>query len=272
MTNSKNPVQPFSNLIEIMSTLLGPTGCPWDRDQTHESLKRYLLEETYECLEAIDEKNPTHLKEELGDVLLQVVFHAALAQRKNQFCIDDVLTHLNEKLVRRHPHVFADGEAPTAEDVLTNWDRIKKKESGKTERSSLLDGIPKALPALARAKALSKKAAKGAGFDWKTPKDVWNKINEELSELKSEEFNLQTNDTEPVRRALESEIGDVFFALANLARHYDIDPEEALQKTNARFSARFQWMEKNTDIPLISLSNEQKESLWQSAKHALTHV
>ena len=267
MPNHATAVQSFSQLIEVMSTLLGPNGCPWDREQTHQSIRHSLLEETYECLEAIDDGNAAALREELGDVLLQVVFHSLLAEKTGEFALAEVITELAEKLVRRHPHVFADGTAQTADAVLETWEAIKATEAGKAHRTSLLDGVPKGLPALSRALTLSKKAVKGAGFDWPDVSGIWEKVSEEIAEIKAAAAAYARDPQEKV--ALAGEIGDLLFTVVNLARHYKIDPEESLEHTNRRFIARFQWMEAKSPRELKDLALDDKETLWQNAKRAL---
>jgi tetrapyrrole methylase family protein / MazG family protein len=243
-----------------MAKLRAPDGCPWDREQTFDSIKRHTLEETYEVMEAIDERDWPGLCEELGDLLLQPVFYAQMASEEKLFAIEDSLRAINEKLIRRHPHIFGDVVAETADAVLTNWDAIKKQEkAGKGEApQGLLDGIPKALPAMLEAKEISRRAAK-AGFDWENAGQVVEKLHEELDELEragSEE-------------EIEGEIGDLFFVLVNLARFYKVDPEQALRRTNAKFKKRFAHVEARLaeqgrgveGTPVAEL-----ETFWQEAK------
>ncbi len=249
----------FEDLKRIMSELRQK--CPWDRKQTHESLKKYLIEEAYEVLEAIDNKDWEALKEELGDLLLQPVFHAKLAEEKGLFNIDDVVDHLCKKLIERHPHVFGEEEAKTAEEVLKNWERRKAEK-----RKSVLDGVPKALPALLRAYKLQKKAA-AVGFDWKDIKDVEDKVKEEWREFWEayKSGNLEK---------IEHELGDLLFALVNLARFLKIDPEEALQKANNRFIKRFSYVEKKvkeSGKPWSEHTLEELDRYWEEAKKMETN-
>lgn len=243
-----------------MARLRAPDGCPWDREQNFDSIKRHTLEETYEVLEAIEDRDWPGLCEELGDLLLQPVFYAQMANEEGLFAIEDSLRAINEKLIRRHPHIFGDVQADTADAVLSNWDAIKKQE--KAEKGSapagLLDGITKTLPAVLEAKEISSRAAK-AGFDWEGPGQVVEKLHEELDEL----------DRAADADEREAEIGDLFFVLVNLARHYKVDPEQALRRTNAKFKQRFGYMEKRlaeegravTGTPV-----EELENYWQEAK------
>ena len=232
----ENASAQFQELVQIMARLRGKNGCPWDRKQTHESIKPYLVEETYEVLEAIDEGDPSKLREELGDLALQIVFHAQMAEETGCFTIADVLRAINEKLVRRHPHVFGDVKADTAQEVLFNWEQIKKQEREQTlGRASALDGVPRELPALLRAHRLQEKASR-VGFDWKEAHEVFQKVDEEISELRA-----AIAGKEPDR--IEAELGDLLFSLVNLSRFIAVNPEEALRKTIARFIARFQYIE-----------------------------
>ena len=244
----------FEDLKEIMKQLRQK--CPWDRKQTHESLKKYLIEETYEVIDAIDRKDWEALKEELGDLLLQPVFHARLAEEEGRFNIDDVVDHLCKKLIERHPHVFGDQEAKTAEEVLKNWEKRKLER-----RSSVLEGVPKHLPALMRAEKLQKKAAK-VGFDWRNIEDVKKKVKEEWQEFWQA---LESGNKEEI----EHEFGDLLFALVNLARFLKIDPEEALQKANERFIKRFSHVErrvKESGKPWEEFSLEELDRFWEEAK------
>ncbi|MBI1821844.1 MAG: nucleoside triphosphate pyrophosphohydrolase [Nitrospirae bacterium] len=225
----------FNDLIKIMSRLRGEKGCPWDRQQTHDSLKPYLIEESYEVLEAIDLKDPKHLAEELGDLLLQVVFHAQIAEEKGNFSIEGVLKGLVEKLIKRHPHVFGGEEAPTAEKVLHNWEKSKMKEK-EGIRQSYLDGVPPFLPSLMRAQKVQKKAAR-TGFDWEKKEDVMAKVEEEWDEFKRALDKKEQDE-------IEDEMGDLFFTVVNLARTLKLDSEQILRKSTDKFISRFQLMEK----------------------------
>lgn len=221
----------FDRLVSIMNRLRQPDGCPWDQEQTHRSLRQYLLEETYEVLETLDNEDFPELKEELGDLLLQVVFHAQLAKEEGVFTIEDVIEGINEKLIRRHPNVFGDAVINTAEEQTRNWELLKKKEG----RSSAIQGVPKELSALMRAWRIQQKAAQ-VGFDWDDIADVWAKVEEELSELK--EAARSGNPDE-----IEDELGDVLFALVNLSRFLKLNPEDALRRTIQKFRTRFQEVE-----------------------------
>ncbi|MRR33497.1 nucleoside triphosphate pyrophosphohydrolase [bacterium] len=252
----------FKRLMELMRRLRGPDGCPWDAEQTHESLKRYLLEETYEVMEAIDAGSPEMLKEELGDLLLQPVFHAVIAEEKGEFSMDEVLRILSEKLIRRHPHVFADLEVNDVDQLIANWERIKKKEKG-DERRSALSGVPSHLPALLRAQKITEKAAR-VGFDWDHVDPVFAKVLEELKEL---EETLFTRDQE----RMEAELGDLLFAIVNLGRFLSINPEDALRKTIARFTRRFSHIEDSLHARgkgLQEATLEEMDALWEEAKLA----
>ncbi|OEH92638.1 nucleoside triphosphate pyrophosphohydrolase [Bacillus solimangrovi] len=251
----------FSTLKEVISILRGPDGCPWDRKQTHESLKKYLVEETYEVLDAIDEKDDDSLAEELGDVLLQVMLHAQIGEDEGYFSIHDVIYHLTDKMIRRHPHVFGDMSVADADEVVSNWEQIKKSEHAKNEQQSLLSGIPSHLPSLYRAYELQKKAAK-VGFDWKEVTPIWEKVEEELSEFKEA---VHTGNAGEV----EGEFGDIIFALVNIARFYKIDPEEALRATNRKFQQRFEYIERvvnERELTWAQLSLEEMDEIWEEAK------
>lgn len=250
----------FDTLMELMRRLRGPGGCPWDAEQTHESLKRYLLEETYEVMEAIDADSTTMLREELGDLLLQVVFHAVIAEERGEFDIDDIIETLNDKLIRRHPHVFADLKVKDIEQLIENWEKIKRMEKG-PGRQSVLSGVPSHLPALLKAQKISEKAAR-VGFDWSHADQVFAKVLEELKEF--EETMLEGD-----QERMEAELGDLLFALANLGRFLSLNPEDALRKTIARFMKRFEHIENsvhaaNREIRDTSL--EDMERLWEEAK------
>jgi tetrapyrrole methylase family protein / MazG family protein len=250
----------FSMLRNVIAELRGPNGCPWDKEQTHESLKPYLLEEVYEVLEAIDEENDEHLVEELGDVLLQVMLHAQIGEDEGWFKIEDIIKSITEKMIRRHPHVFGDKTANTSQEVVGNWEEIKKQEKGNQEQS-ILEGIPKSFPGLLMANKLQKKAAK-VGFDWGEVEPIWEKIYEEIEEFKGE---LQLNATKEATK----EFGDILFALVNLGRFYKIDPEVALSNTNQKFKKRFQYMEhviQKQELKMDELTLEELDKYWEEAK------
>jgi tetrapyrrole methylase family protein / MazG family protein len=250
----------FDQVIAIMRRLRGTGGCPWDAEQSHESLKRYLLEEAYEVIEAIDTGSDDLLKEELGDLLLQPVFHAAIAEERGAFTMDDVLTTLADKLIRRHPHVFGDQEIKDSEAQIANWEKIKKTEKGE-ERRSALSGIPPHLPALMKAHKITEKAAR-AGFDWEHVDQVMAKVLEELHEF--EEAMAQGR-----QDRMEAELGDLLFAIVNLGRFLSIDPEEALRKTISRFQSRFSYIEEqlhSTGRHLQDACLDEMQALWQEAK------
>lgn len=247
------------DLVYVADRLLGPGGCPWDQAQTHESLKRYMLEETYEAFEAIDSGSNEKLKEELGDVLLQPIMHAEMKSLAGEFDIEDVAEAIVEKLVRRHPHVFGTVQAETADDVLRNWDAIKRKEKG-DEPASILAGVPKAMPALLRAYEVSKRAVR-AGFEWPGIESVFEKLREEESELKDA---LRSGSASEI----EHEIGDLLFTAVNIARWAKVEPEEALRKMLDRFTDRFTAMENAAKKPLEDLTLQEWDELWELAKSA----
>ena len=248
----------FQRLVEIMAKLRGPGGCPWDREQDFDTIKPYLLEETYEVMDAIDQRDWPGLAEELGDLMLQSVFFAQMAAEQGKFSIDDSLDAISEKLIRRHPHIFSDGQAHTADDVKRRWDEIKveeKKRKGET-KPTILGSVPRHLPALAEAQQISSKAA-AVGFDWEHPSQVIDKLHEELAELDAARADGDL-------AAIEDELGDLLFVVVNLARFLKVDPEQALRKTNAKFRRRFAHVENNATLPGASL--DEMETLWQQAK------
>lgn len=250
----------FEELLKIMKRLRAPGGCPWDAEQTHESLTRYLLEETYEVIEAIETGSPEHLKEELGDLLLQPVFHAAIAEEAGAFTMDDVIRTLCEKLVRRHPHVFGDTHIADSAAQIEHWEKIKKLEKG-AERSSALSGVPPQLPALLKAQKITEKAAR-VGFDWEHIDQVMAKVMEELHEF---EEAMLARDNEQ----MESELGDLLFAIVNLGRFLSINPEEALRKTINRFQQRFEYVEDTLHSQGRQMQNAsltEMDLLWEAAK------
>lgn len=251
----ENLISKFSRLAEIMHEIR--QNCPWDKIQTHDSLRQYLLEETYEVLEALDDRNYSELKIELGDLLLQVFFHAELAREKGLFDLGDILFEISDKLVRRHPHVFGNGKADSPEKVRANWEQIKLKEG----RKSVLEGVPKELPSLLRAYRLTSKASK-VGFDWNSPEGAFEKLEEEIHELKEE---MKVGDKEK----MEEELGDMLFALVNFSRFYDINPEDALRKTTKKFIRRFthveETLQKDGKLPQDS-TLEEMDKIWDEAK------
>jgi MazG family protein len=248
----------FERLVGIMARLRAPGGCPWDREQNFDTIKPYLLEETYEVLDAIDQRDWPGLAEELGDLMLQAVFFAQMASEEGKFGIDDSLDAISEKLIRRHPHVFGDGTAKTSDDVKRRWDEIKadeKKDKGRPQLGRL-DSVPRKLPALVEAQQISSKAA-SVGFDWENHGQVLEKLDEELRELaEARESGTPAE--------LEGEIGDLLFVLVNLARKLQVDPEQALRRTNAKFRKRFAFVESRASLPGATLA--EMEALWQKAK------
>jgi len=263
-----------------MARLRAPGGCPWDREQTFDSIRKYTLEETYEVFDAIERRNWADLKEELGDLLLQVLFYSEMADEAGDFSISDVIEGLNRKLIRRHPHVFGDEAAAAAgnvaegletdgievNQVLRNWEQIKQLEKNAQVRDEelkgRLDSVPRALPALAEATKLGSKAAK-AGFDWPDLRGLFDKLQEEIGELEAE---LAVPNQRPDPKAVASEVGDLLFTAVNLARHLHVDPEFALRETNAKFRRRFAAMEAASEAPLEALPPESLEMLWDEAK------
>jgi MazG family protein len=262
--NAGEAGEKFAKLVEIMSQLRAPGGCPWDRKQTFDTIKSYLLEESYEVMDAIDRRDWPGLKEELGDLLLQPVFFATIAAEQDTFTISDSLDAINNKLVRRHPHVFGSAVAETADDVKVRWDEVKRQEreeKGLAPVTSILQEVPRNVPALVEAEKISKKAA-GAGFEWPDTDGVLNKIQEEASEL-------ATARSSGDREHIEHELGDLLFTVVNLARHLKLDPEQALRKANARFRSRFGYVEEKISASggvLSETSLEHMDELWTEAK------
>jgi len=254
----------FEDFQQIIARLRAPDGCPWDREQTHLSLRPYLLQESYEVLEALDEENSQHLVEELGDLLLQIVLHAQIATEEQDFNMTDVVATISEKIIRRHPHVFSELKVDSVDGVLHNWEQIKAEErkAKGEERKSMLDGIPTALPALTQADQIQQRAQR-VGFDWKTIEPVFAKINEELQELKDAK----------TQEEKQSEAGDVLFAVVNLLRWLEIDPEMALRGTNTRFRRRFGYIEEQAAKQgkhVEDFSFEELDAFWEEAKHETT--
>jgi len=262
--------QSFDELVGVMQRLRAPGGCPWDHEQTYASLSQYLLEEAYETFDAIHDADATgdttNLREELGDLLLQVVFHSTIGAERGDFTIDDVSAGVTQKLILRHPHVFGDKKLTGAQDVLDNWDQLKADEraaSGKVEKpkDSILDEVPVHFPGLLEALKVTKKAAK-VGFDWENKEQIFAKIDEEISELRSA---IGSGDTENIAE----EVGDLLFAVVNLARHLDVEPETALKKTNRKFRERFKFIEEQLKMEGKKLEDsnlEEMDALWNKAK------
>ena len=248
----------FINLLEIVEILRGPNGCPWDKEQTNESLLPYFLEEAYELMESVDRKDWDTFKEELGDIMLHVVLQAQISSENSGFNVSDSLDIVNEKLVRRHPHVFGDKKADAAFHAKQNWEAAKHEEKN---RKSRLDGVPMALPALVRAQRLQEKASY-AGFDWEKVEEVWDKVHEEIQELKE----AQTKNT---WEHIEEEIGDVLFAIVNLARFLKFPAEDALRKTNQKFTSRFFQVEEELERRGKTVENstlEEMDEIWDAVK------
>jgi len=260
----------FDELVAVMARLRAPGGCPWDHEQTYGSLAQYLLEESYETFDAIQEADQTgdttNLREELGDLLLQVVFHSTIGAERGDFTVEEVIEGVTKKLILRHPHVFGDAKLARAQDVLDNWDRLKaneRKASGKVEKTheSILDEVPVYFPALLEGLKLTKKAAK-VGFDWESAGHIFEKLEEEINELKEA---LSTGDSENAGE----EVGDLLFVIMNLARHLDVEPETALKKTNRKFRQRFKFIEnelRRQEKTLEDASLKEMDDLWNEAK------
>lgn len=254
----------FEDLLEIMTILRSPNGCPWDAEQTHESIRKSFIEETYEVIEAINKKDNTLLCEELGDVLLQVVFHAELEREKGTFDITDVTDGICKKLIERHPHVFASVEVDSTDEVLTNWDTIKRKSKGQKTQGSAMEKIPKELPALMRAQKIQQKAKKD-GFDWSNISGAYDSLESEIKELKEA---AAEKDSEHITE----ELGDIFFSAVNVARFLDVDAEEALTVANDKFIKRYLLVEelaKKRNIDMKASTLEELDVLWNEAKQLL---
>jgi MazG family protein len=263
----QNPGPAFAKLAAVMARLRAPGGCPWDREQNHSTLRTYLIEESYEVLDALDSRDDSKFAEELGDLLLQVLFHAQIAAEERRFSINDVIREIHDKMIRRHPHVFGDVQAKTSAQVLRNWELLKKQERQLARRSdsdggSILDGVPSTIPALLEAFQLTRKAAR-IGFDWPDVEGIFDKLQEESSELREV---LHKKDS-PAR--IESELGDILFVAVNLSRFLHVDPEIALHKASAKFTRRFREMEKiarEQGTTLSEVPRPQLESLWDQSK------
>ena len=251
----------FRGLVEIIAKLRSEDGCPWDRQQTHDSLKSGLIEEAYEVVDAVDEKKDEKLEEELGDLLMQVLLNAQIAQDDDGFNICGVIQKISEKLERRHPHVFGDVQINSTHEVVENWEAIKSQEHGNKDRKSLMDGVPLHLPALMKARKVQTKASR-VGFDWQKAEDVLEKVEEEMEELKA-----SVNAADP--QGMEEEIGDILFTIVNLSRFLDVEPEGALRRATAKFMRRFRQMEaeiaaRGTNI--IDYDLPALDELWEAAK------
>lgn len=249
----------LEELIDVVAKLRAPDGCPWDREQTHTSLRPNMLEEAYEAVDAIDENDMAHLREELGDVLLQVLLHSQIASESNEFTLDDVAKELKEKLIHRHPHVFGTAKINNADDVLKTWDKLKSEE--KTERKSAMDGLSRSQAALISAQKISKRAVK-IGFEWPNEESLYDCVMSEIEEFKEAEIEKDKNH-------MEEEMGDILFAIVNLARWNKIDAEQALLKANKKFEKRFRKMEDLATKPLNDYSFEEFDNLWKQAKKSL---
>lgn len=249
----------LEELIDVVAKLRAPDGCPWDREQTHTSLRPNMLEEAYEAVDAIDENDMAHLREELGDVLLQVLLHSQIASESNEFTLDDVAKELKEKLIHRHPHVFGTAKVNNADDVLKTWDKLKSEE--KTERKSAMDGLSRSQAALISAQKISKRAVK-TGFEWPNEESLYDCVMSEIEEFKEAKIEKDKNH-------MEEEMGDILFAIVNLARWNKIDAEQALLKANKKFEKRFRKMEDLATKPLNDYSFEEFDNLWKQAKKSL---
>lgn len=251
----------FDKLVQLMARLRGPDGCPWDRKQTTASLKPFLIEECYEVVDALDDGDPEKIREELGDLLFQIIFHARIAEEQGAFTIKDVIETNVEKMTRRHPHVFGEEKLETDKEVLANWEEIKKKEKGYRDRKSILEGVPRDLPSLLRAHRLQERAAR-VGFDWKHLNEALPKLDEELAEFKE---SLKKEDA----AGIEEELGDVFFTLVNISRFLGVNPEEALRKTISKFIDRFRYIEEAAETAgrkLNDMTLEEMDRLWEESK------
>jgi MazG family protein len=281
-TRPQNPGPAFAKLTAVMARLRAPGGCPWDREQTHSTLRTYLIEEAYEVLDALDARDDSKFAEELGDLLLQVLFHAQIAAETRRFSINDVIREIHDKMIRRHPHVFGNVKAKTSAQVLRNWELLKKQErqskspnsesststtsltssTSNADNDSLLDGVPSAIPALLRAFQLTRKAAR-IGFDWPNVEGIFDKLQEESTELR-EAIHKKESDAR-----IEGELGDILFVAVNLSRFLNVDPEIALHKASAKFTRRFHQMEKiarEKGTTLAEIPRPQLESLWDQSK------
>ena len=286
MANDISTGASFTALYETIKRLRSPGGCPWDREQTPATLRSNLIEESYECIEAIDEGDASHIGEELGDIFLVAVMLSYMHEQSGLFTVSNVLENVNEKLIRRHPHVFSDVIVKDSDEVLKNWQKIKEEKEGRKPKDSILDAVSRALPPLERAYKLQKKAAK-IGFDWPNIDGIWAKVEEESSEVKEAaaeltglqnqadkmthgflEKSVAHNNLDTARSALEDECGDLLFAVVNLCRFLDVDPQIALRRTNAKFENRFKYVEKNIKKTMQDAPYplDELDKLWNEAK------
>ncbi|MEN6521504.1 MAG: nucleoside triphosphate pyrophosphohydrolase [Armatimonadota bacterium] len=251
----------FRKLVDVVAALRGPSGCPWDKQQDHKSLRKYLIEESYEVIDAIDKDSPAKIEEELGDVLLQVLLHSQIASERGEYDAADVCEQIRKKLIRRHPHVFGEVEVAGVDDVLHNWEEIKSREPGREEITSAIGGVPESLPALMRAAEISKRAAR-TGFEWPNMEGVLDKLHEETEELKEA---IASDDKEEVK----SEIGDTLFTIVNIARWAKVDPEESLREMLQRFQTRFSAIEDHARAEGKSIGDltiNEMDEVWNRAK------
>ena len=266
----------FKDLVDLMERLRSPNGCPWDREQTYATLAPMMLEEAYEAFEAVEEARagrPNELRDELGDLLFQIIFYAQVAKERNEFTIDDVTNAIHTKMVRRHPHVFGEVKADDSATVLLNWETMKAEErraAGKSENAStsILDGVPSKAPALMEAHQLSTKAAR-VGFDWKSIDDIFDKLHEEIDELRGAITQHAESKDEATHTRVREELGDLLFAATNIARHLHVEPEAALKLTNRKFRQRFKYIEdtlRDQGRTFQDVSIDDLENLWQKAK------
>ena len=252
-------MKPIEQLVKTIAKLRSPKGCPWDKEQTHKTLKRYLIEEAYEALDAIDSNDPKALMEELGDVLLQIVLHAQIARENKEFSFNEVANYINKKMITRHPHVFSDTLVKNSEEVMVNWEIIKRNE--KPHRKDIFDGIPLALPALLKALKVSKKAAR-EGFEWKKEADIWKTLNSEITEFKA-----ASQKKSKIKQA--DEIGDILFTIVNIARWYKLDPEDSLNMAIKKFISRYARVKnkiKSSKKGIKELSYSKLNNLWRLVK------
>lgn len=255
----------WEDFLEIMRLLRGPGGCPWDREQTHQSIRRNFLEETYEVLDALDRDDATDLCEELGDVLMQVAFHTQIEIERGRFTMEDVVDGVAQKLVYRHPHVFGDVQAETSSEVLTNWEALKRREKGQASTADAVEAVPHTLPALWRAEKIQSKAAK-AGFDWSSPISALAKLEEEVRELREA---LEAQEAVDAPHGVREEVGDALFIAAKIAQMSGVDPEDALHCACDKFNRRFRLVEQAADKPLSACDEQEKIARWRAAKEIL---